>query len=119
MATLDRLKQRRDFQRLNAHGRKFVTRSMVMLIMNQTPLLPEPTCRLGFTTTRKLGNAVMRNRIRRRLREAARVVFSAQGKQGHDYVIIARPAALDRPFNELQGDMRFALKHLHRESSAI
>lgn len=118
MATLDRLRQRRDFQRLSSQGRKFVTRSMVILTMNQTPHLSESPCRLGFTTTRKLGGAVIRNRIRRRLREAARMVFTAQGKQGHDYVIIARPAALDRAFDELQNDMRFALKHLHRESPA-
>lgn len=65
--------------------------------------------RLGFTVTKKLGNAVIRNRIRRRLREAARQLLPLHGRPGYDYVFIARAAAHDRPYAQLLDDIRRAL----------
>ena len=70
--------------------------------------------RVGFTTTKKLGNAVIRNRIRRRLREAARLTLPEVARRGFDYVLIGRAGAADRPFAELQKDLNSALKRLHR-----
>ncbi len=72
--------------------------------------LGEP--RLGFTVTKKLGSAVVRNRIKRRLREAARLVFRDGALAGYDYVAIARPAALDADFSALLDDMKRALLRL-------
>ena len=117
MVQLERLRLRRDFQALNGQGRKFVTRSIVMLAMTQPTSAPD-TCRLGFTATRKLGGAVVRNRIRRRLKEAARLTFPAHARAGEDYVLIARPAAGERSFDALMEEMRFALGHLHKEPRA-
>ncbi|WP_428407878.1 ribonuclease P protein component [Hyphococcus sp.] len=70
--------------------------------------------RLGLTVTKKLGGAVIRNRIRRRLRAAAREIFPAHAAPGTDYVLIARKAAYDRNFEALLDDMKRALLRLPR-----
>ena len=69
--------------------------------------------RIGFTVTKKTGSAVERNRIRRRLREAAKNVMSAAGKPGFDYVLVARREALATPFAALIKDLERALKKIH------
>jgi ribonuclease P protein component len=68
--------------------------------------------RFGLTVTRKLGTAVVRNRIRRRLREAARLVFPQNASPGYDYVAIARPGAMTADFSVLLDDMKRALLRL-------
>ena len=70
--------------------------------------------RFGFTITKKLGNAVTRNRIRRRLKAAFRTVAPDHAKPGFDYVVVARGAAFDRPFAALVADLEKALDALHR-----
>jgi ribonuclease P protein component len=72
--------------------------------------------RIGFTVTKKLGNAVIRNRIRRRLREAVRVALAAEFRPGHDYVIIGRAQSGARDFGALVEDIRSALKALHEKA---
>ncbi|NNJ74462.1 MAG: ribonuclease P protein component [Anderseniella sp.] len=69
--------------------------------------------RIGFTVTRKLGNAVVRNRIKRRLREAVRVASGLDLRRGHDYVFIGRAATLAQDFQELTGDIVFATQRLN------
>lgn len=59
---------------------------------------------IGFTASRRIGNAVARNRARRRLKEVARLHLPAHGLAGFDHVLVARKAALDRPFAELVAD---------------
>ena len=75
--TLDTLRKRADFLRLN-RGRKHAARGLVLQAL-PTPegAAPEGAIRLGLTVTKKIGNAVTRNRVRRRLREAARAVLRA------------------------------------------
>ncbi len=70
--------------------------------------------RFGLTVTKKLGGAVTRNRIRRRLRAAAKAVFPSHSKPGEDYVLIARAAAYDRNYADLLDDMKRALLRLSR-----
>ncbi len=72
--------------------------------------------RVGFTVTKKLGNAVTRNRIRRRLKEAARTAFEGAFQPGHDYVIIGRAATQGCKFATLVSDMRQALDSLHSQT---
>ena len=69
--------------------------------------------RVGFTCTKKLGNAVMRNRIRRRLKEAARLVLPDLALPAYDYVLIGRAGTETRPFEELRKDIISALNRLH------
>jgi len=71
-----------------------------------------PTIRVGFTVSRKVGNAVERNRVRRRLREIARAVIPAQAAPGLDYVLVGRQAALKRDFATMRQELVEALKRL-------
>jgi ribonuclease P protein component len=66
-------------------------------------------CRVGFTVTKKVGNAVERNRIKRRLRAAAREILPAQARCGYDFVLIGRKGTLTRPFADLKSDLVQAL----------
>ena len=70
--------------------------------------------RVGFTCSKKVGNAVARNRAKRRLREAARMILPTHGRPGWDYVLIGRAAeTAQRPFEELKRDLIYALKKIH------
>ena len=71
-----------------------------------------PVVRLGFTATRKVGNAVIRNRAKRRLREAARAATPLLAVPGSDYVFIARMGTVDRPWDRLLDDVKSALTRL-------
>ena len=72
----------------------------------------DPVVRLGFTATRKVGNAVIRNRAKRRLREAARVLAPQLARPGSDYVFIARMGTADRSWDRLLDDVKSALTRL-------
>lgn len=69
---------------------------------------------VGLTVTKKIGNAVVRNRARRRLREALRLALPGSTLPGHDYVVVARKGALNRPFAELQHDLLGAFQQIGR-----
>ena len=74
--------------------------------------------RVGFTATRRIGGAVVRNRAKRRLREAARIVAPLHVLAGCDYVFIARGGTPTRPWGSLLDDMRSALTRLAAELPA-
>lgn len=112
-----RLKKRREFVHIAEQGRKFVTSGLILQVLprfgdNQDT----QTIRVGFTTSRKVGNAVKRNRVRRRLREVARLVLPVLGQKGCDYVLIGRSQTADRPYLKLVEDLKKAL-HESKENA--
>jgi ribonuclease P protein component len=96
---------RRDFLAAAAAGRKAAEPGLVF----QARAVPSQPCRVGFTVTRKVGNAVVRNRARRRLRAAADSVLRAAPPPGWDLVLVGRAGTLTRPFALLCEDLRRAL----------
>jgi ribonuclease P protein component len=77
-----------------------------------------PLVRTGFTATRRIGGAVVRNRAKRRLREAARMLVPLHGRAGCDYVFIARQGTATRPWTRLLDDMRATLTRLAADHGA-
>lgn len=71
--------------------------------------------RVGFTVSKKVGNAVERNRVRRRLREVVRLSDAGRFRAGNDYVLIGRRAALQLSFARLAEDFEGALKRIHTQ----
>lgn len=78
----------------------------------------EGEVRIGFTASRKIGNAVARNRAKRRLRAAAREALPLSGRVGHDYVLVARAGILTRDFQALLGDITAAMTAAHAKLDA-
>ena len=101
-----RLKLRAEFQRAAAKGRKAPMPGVVLQALARDDTGP---ARLGFTVTKKIGNAVVRNRTRRRLKEAARLVLADRLVAGVDLVLIGRAGTAARDFAALQDDIRRAM----------
>jgi len=74
--------------------------------------------RVGFTVGKQVGNAVERNRVRRRLRELVRLAPPALLQAGHDYVLIGRRAALKVAFDAMMQELGGALRRVHRAGKA-
>ena len=106
---LTRLTKRADFVRLNQSSKRWVTPTFVL----QAAPGIEDALRIGFTVTKKQGNAVVRNRIKRRLKEAAEQVMPVGAQQGMDYVLIGRAAAEKASFDQIVKNLKWALKRIH------
>jgi len=123
LAQLARLKRRQEFLAVAASGRKFVAPGLILQARKQTPdgspsagpvdsAGEGAALRIGFTASRKVGNAVARNRARRRLRAASEAVLRAHAACDHDYVLVARAGTLTRDYGDLLADLEAGLKHL-------
>ncbi len=107
---LDVLKKRADFLRA-ARARRFVTPAFILQARERGDDAP---LRVGFTCSKKVGNAVMRNRAKRRLREIARLTLPAHGCPGWDYVLIGRHGAtVSQSFESMARDLEKALAKVH------
>lgn len=109
MRGYDIIKKRADFLAAN-RGKRYATPGFVLLVFDRKDELP--TIRLGITITKKVGNAVVRNRMRRRFRELAREMLGEKGKAGADHILIGRDSGIERDFGELRADMAKALTKL-------
>jgi ribonuclease P protein component len=101
-----RLSRRAEFLRAAREGRKAAERGLVLQALPRG----DAATRLGFTATKKLGNAVVRNRAKRRLREVARLGLAERPAPGLDLVLIARDATGSLPFPRLRADFEAALQ---------
>ena len=115
------LKRREDFLRLRG-GVRWSTGAFVIETKRRgderdPSIGAEP--RFGFTVTKKLGGAVVRNRIRRRLKEALRSLEPDVALPGHDYVLIARAAASDWSFERLKQDLVRGLTHVNERCNGL
>lgn len=106
---MERLRQRADFLAA-AGGIKVPSATFVLQARNRGDARPP---RVGFTVSRKVGSAVERNRVRRRLREVVRLNSGDALRAGHDYVLVGRRATLSVAFSELAADYGRALTRIH------
>ncbi len=112
-AGITRLKKRPEFLRVAATRRKWVANGLILQVRRRRRTEPGETgARIGLTVSRKVGNAVCRNRVRRRLRAAADLVIGEHASGDHDFVIIGRRGTIRRPFAALLGDLETALKKM-------
>jgi len=111
---MERLKQRADFLAAAA-GAKAPAAAFILQARERGDAAPS---RFGFTVSKKVGNAVERNRARRRLREIVRRSAALPQATGHDYVLIGRAAALKLPFDRMMADFAGALKRVGKLRAA-
>ncbi len=115
---LAKLKVRADFLRVAATRNKVVTPGLILQAAPQPPgRIGGSGLRVGFTASRKVGNAVIRNRAKRRLREAAAEILADRGNPGTDYVLIARSGTAERPYAALLDDLAAALRRIERSTA--
>jgi len=111
---LARLKTRRQFLRVAGAGRKWVAPGLILQVCphDADDASAGEGVRVGFTVSRKVGGAVVRNRARRRLRQAAERVMPERAAGGRDYVLIGRATTVGRRFEDLVADLETALGRL-------
>ncbi|HCR85954.1 MAG TPA: ribonuclease P protein component [Alphaproteobacteria bacterium] len=120
----DRMKKRREFITLSKKGNKIITKGMILQFGKKTAnenslsdaesFLPDQP-RIGYTASKSVGKSVYRNRARRRMREATREVFKQHPrlfKKDHSYNFIARYSTIERPFESLVKDIKYALHNV-------
>ncbi|WP_328809151.1 ribonuclease P protein component [Profundibacterium mesophilum] len=112
---IERLRERSDFLKA-ARARYHRTEGFVLQARERRPGEAEADIlRVGFTCSKKVGNAVARNRAKRRLREIARLVLPRHGRPGWDYVLIGRSGSTAaHPFDRLLRDLETALRRVHK-----
>jgi ribonuclease P protein component len=106
--SLPRLKRRREFLRVAGKGQRAARPGLVL----QALATADAPLRVGFTATKKIGNAVVRNRTKRRLRAAVREVLGTDPPPGWDLVLIGRDGTARRDWKTLLGDLRGTLRQV-------
>jgi ribonuclease P protein component len=121
MASLkaDRLKKRADFLRAQRGVRRSATGLTLEVCLTPEIAAREGHFRVGFTASRKVGGAVQRNRAKRRLRAAAQAILPQAAHDRTDYVLIARPITLERPFPDLLKDLAQTLAAAHVKLAGV
>ncbi|MCB1429985.1 MAG: ribonuclease P protein component [Nitratireductor sp.] len=108
-----RLRKRKEFEAAKK-GARLHGRAFLLQAVERKPVAGIAETRFGFTVTKKCGNAVMRNRIRRRLREAVRLGERSAALPGHDYVLIGKSEALNVPFTAIVASLAESLDRINR-----
>ncbi|HEX6741474.1 MAG TPA: ribonuclease P protein component [Sphingomicrobium sp.] len=105
------MKKRADFVAANG-GRRVPTPGFILLVRDRAD--SDPAMRVGFTVTKKIGGAVVRNRMKRRFRALAREIVPAKGFAGSDHVMIGRDKGVERDFALLRSELAGALEKLRK-----
>jgi len=113
-AALASLKASADFQRISRVGKRWSFPSFIMQALKQEST--QPSFRLGLTVSRKVGNAVVRNRAKRRLREIVRLYPTPEKLAGWDIVLIGKTSATERDFELMKQDFMQGLKNMGVEA---
>ncbi len=98
-------------------GRRFAAPGFVLLVHDRRD--DDRAIRMGFTVTKKIGNAVVRNRMKRRLRELARDLLPSGGQPGADHVLIGRAGGVERDFSAMRGELEQALAKTVRATKTV
>ena len=109
-ALITPIRKRAHFEAARKSGREAATAGFIVQAL---PMEEVPGMLVGYTVSRKVGNAVMRNRVKRRLRALVRLLLPERGKPQTAYVFIGRKAAIDRPYEKLEADFKFAFHSLN------
>lgn len=112
VSPLPTLKARKDFQNIAKHGQKWVSKSFILQGLPITT--PPQAVAIGYTVSKKVGKAVIRNKVKRRLREIFKIAAKKQLVKNYFYVIIARRSSDEISFESLEKELTWSLKHLHR-----
>ena len=107
------VKKRKDFIKVAKQGEKVVQPTLILQAAFNLSVA-EDTCQIGYTVTKKIGKAHVRNQTKRRLRAAARNIFSAKALAGVQYVIIGRYNTASCPFDKLTADLLLAVKRINK-----
>jgi ribonuclease P protein component len=112
---MQRLRQRADFLAAATGAKASVTGFLLQALDRRE----DGPVRVGFTVSQKVGNAVVRNRVRRRLKEMVRLAPPERMRSGYDYVLIGRRASLEVPFARLSEDFNRALDRVHAAACLV
>src|SRR6478736_8339512 len=108
---LSTITARADFVAANA-GKRAPTTGFILLVRDRKD--SDPTMRVGFTVTKKIGGAVVRNRMKRRFRALVREIVPAKGMVGCDHVMIGRAKGIERDFTSLRSELASALDRMRK-----
>lgn len=115
MVKLSRLKKRSEFIAVSQSKVFARTATLIVQMLSRSTYAKSdvelPSVRVGFTASRRVGGAVQRNRARRRLREAVKLVVPQFNLGHHDLVVIARPATVTAPFSTILRDLTYSIQH--------
>lgn len=106
---IERLKKRADFLEVAKNGKKSAAKALALQFLEKND---SDKIQVGFTVTKKIGKAVVRNRVRRRLKAAVDSVFNEMNIKSGEYVLIGRFYATERPFKDLQKDLKYTLYNI-------
>lgn len=116
------IKKSAEFRKIAKKNDKFYSQTLILLTSPTSSFYfqdksqqknAKDFCRIGYTVSKKVGNAVMRNLAKRRLREAVREYFPEYAKNHRDYVIIARNQISEADYWKIRNDLKFCLKRIH------
>ena len=110
MGKIVTIRKRAIFDAARQRGREIATAGFIVQALE---IKEESGFLVGYTVSKRVGNAVARNRVKRRLRALVRLLLQTRAKKGMAYVFIGRKAALDRPYAKLEADFKYAFHALN------